>query len=159
MLKILLDELAFYWVADFSILKKSRHKNEWCLRKLRIFIGTIQWSSWEACWIWLWVPCYQGLQDPVTASSDYKFFFGGGGGGGKSCLAVCSTKTQTPIPFNSSSVYWFYQPRCQYQWFTLSHSAVKVMMWTKYWPEFLLKEDLTLKEILWYFCLETGYSQ
>lgn len=113
MLRILLDELAFYWVADFSVLKKSRHKNEWCLRKLRIFIGTIQWSSWETCWIWLWVPCYQGLKDPVTASSDYKFFFGGGGGGGRSCLAVCSTKTQTPNPFNSSSVYWFYQPRCQ----------------------------------------------
>lgn len=79
MLRILLDELAFYWVTDFSFLKKSRHKNDWCLRELRIFIGTIQWSSWEACWIWwLTIKVRRTLsQLPQTTS----FFFWGGRGG------------------------------------------------------------------------------
>lgn len=157
MLRILLDELAFYWVADFSIPKKSRHKNEWCLRKLRIFIGTIQWSSWQACWIWLWVACYQGLQDPVTASSDYKFFLGGGGGG-RSCLAVCSTRTQTPIPFNSSSVLILLTKMSVSVVYFITFSCEGEAV-NKILTRIPSRGRLDLERNTLIFCFETGYSQ
>lgn len=65
MLRMLLDVLAFYWVAEFSFLKNQGAKPTEChVRKLRILIRTIQWWNWEAGGIWLLVACRQVFPGP-----------------------------------------------------------------------------------------------
>lgn len=101
-------------------------------RELRIFIGTIQWSSWSLRWIWwLAIKVRRTLSQLPQTTSFFFFFWGGGGEELLDCLFYQSLDSH---PFNSSS-YWFYQQNV-----SISGLLYHIRLWQWRWKTWLWKK-------------------